>query len=74
MKCPWCEREMTDGFINSARKVVFSKKPQDADAFFFWPDAECINLTQYNWTRPSAKAYHCENCQKVIVDYSIEIE
>ena len=74
MKCPWCEREMTDGFINSMRKVVFSQKPQDEDAFFFWPDAECINLTQHNWTKPSAKALHCENCKKVIVDYSIEIE
>ena len=72
MKCPWCEREMTDGFINSSRKVVFSQKPNDD--FFFLAGRESINLTQHNWTRPSAKAYYCENCKKVIVDYSIEIE
>ena len=72
MKCPWCKIEMVDGFINSARKVVFSEKPNDD--FFFLAGRECINLTQHNWTRPSAKAYHCENCKKLIVDYSIEIE
>ena len=72
MKCPWCETEMIDGFINSARKVVFSQKPNN-DGFFL-AGRECINLTQHNWTGPSAKAYHCENCKKVIVDYPIEIE
>ena len=72
MKCPWCNKEMTEGYINSARQVVFSKDANED--FFYIASKENITLTQHNWTRPSSKAYHCENCKKVVVDYSIEIE
>ena len=72
MKCPWCEKEMTEGFINSSRNVIFSEKPNEA--LFFLNDKENIGLTQHNWTRPSAKAYHCESCKKVVVDYDVKIE
>ena len=72
MKCPWCGKEMTDGYINSARKVVFSKDPNEV--LFYINSKNNVNLTQYNWTAPSAKAYHCENCKKVVVDYAVEIE
>ncbi|MBE6887668.1 MAG: hypothetical protein E7484_04510 [Ruminococcaceae bacterium] len=72
MKCPWCRKEMTEGYINSARQVVFSKNANED--FFYFGNKEDVKLTQHNWTRPSAKSYHCENCKKVVVDYDIEIE
>ena len=72
MKCPWREKEMTEGFIISTRQVLFSK--QQNDDFFFIKGKDDINLTQFNWTHPAAKAYHCENCKKVVVDYAKEIQ
>ena len=72
MKCPWCENIMTEGYINSARQVVFSER-QNED-FFYFGSKEAVKLTQHNWTRPCAKAYHCKNCKKVVVDYDVEIE
>lgn len=72
MKCPWCGKEMTDGFINSARQVLFSENPNSP--LIFTKAGGDINLTQHNWTRPSSKAYHCKSCKKVIVDYGFEIE
>ena len=72
MKCPWCEKEMTAGFINSARKVLFSKNPNND--FFFIKSKDDVMLTQHNWTCHSAKAYHCPDCKKVIVDYDVAVE
>lgn len=72
MKCPWCNGEMTDGFIISTRQVLFSTEQQSG--FFFVKGKEDINLTQFNWTQPAAKAYHCPDCKKVVVDYDVQID
>lgn len=72
MKCPWCKNEMTEGFVISAREVLFT---QERKGGFFWAKGkDDIKITQFNWTEPSAKAYHCEHCKKVVVDYAEELD
>lgn len=44
---------------------------------WFIPDIEGsgeVLLSSHNWTRPTCAAYHCEECKKVVIDYSIEVE
>lgn len=70
MLCPFCGSEMTAGFIKSARKVFFSKTPNNG--VFVLRKKEEPLLTQDNWTGPYCEAFCCYDCAKVIVDYSKE--
>ncbi|MBQ1877662.1 MAG: hypothetical protein II161_02495 [Erysipelotrichaceae bacterium] len=69
MKCPYCGREMTPGYIQSARRVYFTETPHE---LFFWPLKKDKTITRENIWSPTSPAYHCSNCKKVIVDYSGE--
>lgn len=66
MKCPFCDRNMQEGVVQSGRKVYFTEKPHK---FFFNAEADEVTLTTHNWTAPTVKAWNCGNCLKVIVDY-----
>jgi hypothetical protein len=72
LKCPICNREMKEGVIQSARTIFFTTEPH---SFFFKPDnagSKEITLSKHNWTRPTCKAYHCEKCKKILLDYEDE--
>jgi len=69
MNCPICHGDMKEGVIQSGRTIFFTPK---AHKFFLAPDIdgeEEFTLSRHNWTRPTCKAYHCEKCRKVILDY-----
>ncbi|MBQ7922835.1 MAG: hypothetical protein IJ325_09725 [Clostridia bacterium] len=73
MKCPMCSRDMKEGVVQSSRTIFFTPK---AHKFFMSPDdasGDEITLSQHNWTRPTCKAYHCQKCKKVIIDYDEEV-
>ena len=73
MECPCCDNEMTKGIVQSARQIFFTTK---AHGNWFIPDTVCgkeIVLSSHNWTRPTCTAYHCVECKKVVIDYSVEV-
>ncbi len=57
---------MTEGFVQAARQVFFTK---ERHKFFFNAQSDDVLLSTHNWTAPTAKAWNCENCMKVVVDY-----
>ena len=69
MKCPYCDKEMTSGVVQSARQIFFAAK---AHKFWFFPDPANneVLLSFDNWVKPSCIAYHCAECKKVLIDYS----
>lgn len=74
MKCPYCGNEMTSGIVQSARHIFFTTKPHKN---WFTPNTvgnKDIVLSSHNWTRPTGDAYHCDECKKVVIDYSAEVE
>lgn len=74
MKCPCCGNEMTKGIVQSARQIFFTTKEHKN---WFIPDVEGSDetvLSSHNWTKPTCTAYHCSDCKKVIIDYSINTE
>ena len=73
MKCPCCGNKMKSGIVQSARTIFFTTKEHKIR---FIPDVASgeVVLSSHNWTRPKCAAYHCEECKKVVMDYSIEIE
>jgi len=62
---------MTSGFVQSANQIFFSTRKHYL--FFVAMEDDELALTLPDWfTSPRCKAYHCENCKKVIIDYSEE--
>lgn len=73
MKCPYCGKEMISGVVQSGRQIFFTTKSHKN---WFFPDIavdEEIVLSSHNWTRPTCVAYHCDECKKVVIDYSEEV-
>jgi len=72
MKCPCCGSEMIKGYVVSARRILFST--EDNECLFDIKSKEDVVLSSHNWTGPTCIAYHCDKCQKVVIDYSKEAE
>lgn len=69
MKCPFCGREMTAGYIQSGHVIFFTQKRHKV---FFTPQEDEPVLTVKNWTAPTCAAHHCAACRKVIAEYDKE--
>ena len=68
MKCPWCDNEMVKGWMQSSRRVLFTTIKSEWGLNI--KDKTDIVLTANNFSNPTAIAYHCDKCKKVIVDYT----
>lgn len=73
MKCPFCDKEMVDGVVQSAREIFFTTQPRNG-WMGFKPYTGDTSLSWHNLTRPTCVAYRCVDCKKVILDYTIEVE
>ena len=66
MKCPFCEKEMIEGYVQSARKVFFSENLADFLGDVYGDE---IVLTDHNFWGPRCLAYNCPDCKKIIIEY-----
>ncbi|WP_099469890.1 PF20097 family protein [Konateibacter massiliensis] len=65
MKCPYCSKEMEEGYIPSDR---YSLKWINKNKKSKWPLLnEKIKLTSI-LTEPYVEAFHCSECEKIIID------
>ena len=73
MKCPYCEKEMEQGFIQSPHEISWKKgykRPLFGRAQFH---EGSVILSELSFMKGSAvTAFLCRDCQKVIIDYSDE--
>ena len=72
MKCPYCDKEMAAGYIQSRDGVFWSEKLRPVAAISVLGGGKTITLhssaaANGNLTH-AALAYCCESCGKVIVD------
>ncbi|MGE5494433.1 MAG: PF20097 family protein [Burkholderiales bacterium] len=67
MKCPYCNGEMEQGYLQSSRPVFWSRKNKQV---FTVPSASRgdISLTKYGWNCSKDKAYLCRSCKKIVID------
>ena len=68
MNCPVCGKEMTAGYLQSARAVYFCEDEQEH--LFIRPNDKIAMLTRDNLTAPTGIAWCCRDCKKVLVDYT----
>ena len=68
MNCPYCNAEMTNGYIQSNYPIYFNRG--NKARFFAAGDLRSRNLTRVSLRAPYIRAYYCEHCQKIILDVS----
>ena len=66
MICPYCNNPLISGYIQSGREVYFTTNPHK---MLFTHKNGKVVLTEKNSTAPTATAYLCRECKKVIVEY-----
>lgn len=68
MNCPCCNKEMTKGWVQSGRRVLFTTIKSEGG--FDIKDKSDVVLTVNNFFNPTCVAYHCGSCKKVVIDYA----
>ena len=72
MNCPYCGNEMARGWVQSARRVLFTTTKNESG--FVFKDKSDVVLTANNFVNPTCIAYHCGACKKVVIDYAQKAE
>ena len=67
MICPYCGKEMRQGYISCRDGVYWSEKMHILPTALGFGKDEKIDL---NTQAHNVIAYNCDNCKKVIIDYS----
>lgn len=70
MKCPYCNKEMAAGVVQSARQIFFTNKAHTIWSAQNKTNNDEVLLSSNNWTGPTCNAFHCADCKKVVIDYS----
>ena len=68
MKCPYCNKEMELGFIQSNREIVWFHERHKVSLLSY--EEEDVVLSETDFLRGSTVISHlCRSCEKVIIDY-----
>ena len=67
MNCPFCGKEMKPGWLRSRRPLQWDTKPPGR----LLPVKGQEKVAIYSINEPPA-AYICQECEKIIVDYSTQ--
>ncbi len=69
MNCPYCNKEMEKGIIQSPHEISWSKKSHLFGAAYLHEGS--VVLSEFSSLKGSkAVAYLCRGCKKVIIDYT----
>ena len=71
MICPYCGKEMTEAYVQSAQQLYLNKgkKPRA----FASGDLSSISLSKFSLTKaPFVRASYCADCRKIIIDLEEE--
>ena len=69
MKCPYCNLEMEQGYVQSQRPIVWSTRKKRIAII---PDSPTdIGVTGEGWGGCYAESFYCRTCNKLITDPSV---
>ena len=72
MKCPYCNKDMERGVIQSAQEINWQHKKHLINRSDMHEGAVCLSPRSF-WTGSSVEAWLCRDCSKVLIDYSAGI-
>ena len=68
MKCPFCNKEMEEGVIQSPYELAWKKKKSFLTGTSF--DKDAISLSEPSFLKGSSvNACLCRECKKIIIEY-----
>lgn len=67
MKCPYCDKEMEQGFLQGMKRVAWVKKQHKVSLL---PKEGEILLENNTFKDFIFSAQICKGCKKIVVDYS----
>lgn len=71
MNCPYCNKEMKEGYLHTPSYLLFSPKKRKHTMYIHKEKGE-FHLIQDpamgSYRLSSKKAYHCPDCNKVEID------
>ena len=70
MKCPFCDKEMTLGYIQSRDGVVWTPKKHMLSALNSYHKGITVLANGAAQSSSTVYAYKCDDCKIVIIDYS----
>ena len=70
MKCPYCEKEMEQGFIQCRDGVTWTPKKQPIAALSVLGKGSMPLINGAAENSRTVYAYRCDMCKKVIIDYA----
>ena len=66
MKCPYCDAEMEQGYVQSAKWVFWTKRIKKVYAILTKDDVEIAPVSGLYCVNENS--YLCRNCNKIIID------
>lgn len=69
MDCPFCKKEMQEGYVYGQRGVYWREKKPGLFTSPLFDNSVVLADTLSDFVR-NVKGYHCENCRKVMIDYN----
>ncbi|MGI6766423.1 MAG: PF20097 family protein [Lentihominibacter sp.] len=63
MNCPYCGKEMEEGYLQAARGIFFGKKKHKIS---FLPGQEDVKVAQDTGMGAFARSYYCGDCEIII--------
>lgn len=70
MKCPYCEKEMEQGYIQCRDGVTWTPKKQPIAALSVLGKGSLSLTNGAAENSRTVYAYRCDRCKKVIIDYA----
>jgi hypothetical protein len=67
MECPFCNKEMENGFVQSGKEIFWGDKKHKV---FCFPHDEGEFSLADGWNSAVINACCCRDCKKIIIDYS----
>ncbi|MBO5969047.1 MAG: hypothetical protein J6S14_11185 [Clostridia bacterium] len=65
MKCPYCNKEMKKGYVQSARPIIWGLYKKKL--LFSATQSTDFTVSNGYWNGCFAEAYHCPKCKKIII-------
>ncbi len=70
MNCPYCQKEMESGVIQSPHEIAWTRKKRrypHNTRLFPLPEGSVV-LADRSWAGSTVEAYYCRHCRKIVID------
>ncbi len=72
MKCPYCNNDMKQGYIQSNNGLTWAPKRHLIPALSFYDKNGILLTNEGSDNFQTVYAYNCDECKKVVIEYATD--